>query len=65
MYDNGYGVPKDNVRAYVWWSVAASQGNEYSKVFREMVSERLTPDQLARGQEIATKCFESEYQDCE
>ena len=65
MYDNGYGVPLDNVRAYIWWSVSASQGNEYSKVFREMVSEALTPDQLARGQDIALRCFESGYQDCE
>ena len=65
MYQNGDGVPQNNVRVYVWWSVAAAQGYEDAKTNRDRVSEVLTPDQLARGQEIATKCFESDYQDCE
>jgi TPR repeat protein len=65
MYDSGQGVPQNNIRAYVWYSVAAAQGQEAAKRVRDSVSERLTPDQRARGQEIAAKCFESDYQDCE
>jgi TPR repeat protein len=65
MYANGEGVSQKNVRAYVWWSVAAEQGREDAKNDRDMVFERLTPDQRARGQEIAAKYFESDYQDCE
>ena len=65
MYYSGDGVPQNNVRAYVWWSVAAAQGREDAKNNRDIVSVRLTPDQRARGQEIAAKCFESDYQDCE
>ena len=65
MYANGNGVPQNNVRAYVWWSVAAAQGNEEARGFRDRVADQLTPEQLARGQDMATRCFESDYQDCE
>jgi uncharacterized protein len=65
MYDNGYGVPENDVKAYVWLSVSAAQGNELGKTNRDIVSEQLTRDQKARGQEIAAKCFESGYKDCE
>ncbi|MDB9968879.1 hypothetical protein OAE08_04335 [Gammaproteobacteria bacterium] len=65
MYGNGRGVSENDVEAYVWFSVAVAQGHENARRNRDIVSESLTPDQLARGQEIATKCFESDYQDCE
>jgi hypothetical protein len=65
MYDIGAGVPENDLKAYVWYSVSAAQGDELAKLYRDMVSEQLTSGQLARGQEIATKCFESDYQDCE
>ena len=65
MYDEGEGVPQNDVRAYVWFSVAAAQGNETPRGQRDIVSDRLTPEQLARGQDMATRCFESDYQDCE
>ena len=29
------------------------------------LSDMLTPEQLARGQDMATRCFESDFQDCE
>ena len=65
MYADGEGVPENDVEAYVWFSVAAAQGHETARGNRDIVSEQLTPDQRARGQEIAAKCFESDYQDCE
>ena len=65
MHANGDGVPQSNVRAYIWWSVAAAQGQEDAKRNRGLVTERLTPDQLTQAQQIATRCIESDYQDCE
>jgi TPR repeat protein len=65
MYSSGVGVPMIAVKAYVWFSVSAAQGSERGKIWRDMVSEKLTRDQKERGQEIAAKCFESDYQDCE
>ena len=65
MYANGDGVPQNNVRGYIWWSVAAAQGQEDAKRNRGLVTERLTPDQLTQAQQIAARCIESDYQDCE
>jgi len=65
MYFDGDGVPQNNVRAYVWWSVAAVQGHENAKYNRDIVFEQLTPALRGQAQQIATKCFESDYKDCE
>ena len=65
MYYNGEGIPQNNVRAYVWWSVAAAQGVENARNNRDVISKTLIPEQLARGQDMATRCFESNFQDCE
>jgi TPR repeat protein len=65
QYYTGEGVPQNNVRAYVWWSVAAAQGHETARTNRDIMYEKLTPDQLARGQDMATRCFESDFQDCD
>ena len=65
MHANGDSVPQSNVRAYIWWSVAAAQGQEDAKLNRKIVVERLTPDQLTQAQQIATRCINSDYQDCE
>jgi len=65
MYANGYGVPQNNIRAYVWYSFALAQGLEFARGNRDIVSERLTPTLLGQAQEIAAKCFESDYKDCD
>lgn len=65
MYGDGRGVPQNNLRAYVWSSVAAAQGHENARKIRDITAQQLTPEQLARGQEIATRCFESDYKDCD
>ena len=65
MYLNGEGVPENNIRAYVWWSVSAVLGDEVARGNRDTMAELLTPAQLALAQEQATRCFKSDFQDCE
>ena len=62
---NGDGVPQNNVRGYIWCSVAAAQGKEDAKRNKGVVVGRLTPDQLIQAQQIATRCIDSDYHDCE
>ena len=64
MYNDGRGVPQNGVMAYVWESLAAAQGYEVAKHNRGISAKQLTPEQLARAQEIAARCFESNYKDC-
>ena len=64
MYVNGHGVPQNYLKAYVWFSLSAAQlvvGTEE----RNIIGAKLTPSDLSIAQAIATKCFESNYKDCE
>ena len=65
MYANGYGVPQNNIRAYVWFSVAATQGHQGARGEIGILSERLSPTGREQAQKIATKCLESGYKDCD
>lgn len=54
MYVNGRGVSKDYVRAYAWWNLAAAQGDEQGQQNRNRIEPRLTPEQRAEGQRLAS-----------
>lgn len=57
-YGDGIGVPQDLVKAYAWFSVATANGVEDFMSSRDNTAQRLTPDQLAKGQELAASYFE-------
>ncbi len=67
MYFIGDGVPKDNVKAFSWWSVAEKQG--YNKVWLssnlDKLIHKLTEEQLDQAQALASKCWKSQFQDCD
>ena len=65
MYDNGEGVPENNIRAYVWWSMAKTQGFEQAAVNLDIFKPKMTKQQIAEGQALAAKCYESNYKDCD
>lgn len=65
IYERGIGVEKDDVTAYVWFSVAAANGNEEATVETRSVIERLTSAQLAEAQQKSKRCMASGYEDCE
>jgi Sel1 repeat len=52
FYDNGLGVPRDLVRAYLWLSLAASQGRESASTFRDLIARLMTPAQIAEAQKL-------------
>ena len=54
MYENGQGVPVDLVRAYLWFSLAATASEQnYLKVHRDKFAWRMTSDQIAEAQKLA------------
>jgi TPR repeat protein len=67
-YGNGRGVVFDSVKAYAYFSIAATLdtgGSGSAESARVLMVKRLSPEGLILGQNLATKCFESDYQDCE
>ena len=65
MYYKGDGVPENNIRAYVWWSMAKTQGDTRAATSIDKLKPQMTPQQIADGQALAAKCYESNYTDCD
>jgi len=55
LYERGLGVPQDFVQAHRWYNVAASQGHAEARSARDALGARLTADQLAEAQRLATQ----------
>ncbi|MCD6050438.1 MAG: sel1 repeat family protein [Verrucomicrobia bacterium] len=53
-YASGRGVPKNMVMAYKWLSMAAAQNHEQAIELKNMISERMTPDQISEAERLAT-----------
>ena len=64
MYANGEGVPENDVKAYVWVSMAKANGDELAKEIIDVFKTEMTKEQIAKAQELAAKCYESDYKDC-
>lgn len=52
LYEMGRGVPQDHVTAYVWYSIAASHGNENAMANRDASSKRLTQSEMLDAQAL-------------
>ena len=53
MYNNGGGVPEDDVRAYAWLNLAAEQGFEPAVKVSDSLRERMTRKQIARARKLS------------
>ena len=49
MYYFNYG---DRVSAYMWFDLAAAQGNAFAAMFLRNTSDKMTPDQIAEAQKL-------------
>jgi TPR repeat protein len=65
MYRRGQGVARNSVRAFVWFSRAASRGDASAKVELREVSQTMKPEELAQAREMAEACEASNYRSCE
>jgi TPR repeat protein len=65
LYYLGDGVPQNFIRSYVWMSMAKAQGNKSATDNLEILKPKMTKQQIAEGQALAARCYESNYFDCE
>ena len=57
MYGGGMGVPKDFVRAYAWFNLAAGRGWKTPARVRDRLAEIMSPEQVAEAQELACELY--------
>jgi uncharacterized protein len=53
MYAEGRGVPQDDVRAHMWFSLSTAQGEQRAVKALDMAERRMTPAQIAEAQKLA------------
>lgn len=63
-YHKGQGVDKNNVHAFKWWRLAANDGHQNAPYFLEVISKRMTKNDIALAYSLVKKCQESQFQDC-
>ena len=59
MYANGEGVPEDLVYARMWFTLSAAQDNETAQGNKEIVEQRMTPEQIAEAQRLSAEWLEA------
>jgi TPR repeat protein len=55
FYQHGEGVPQSNVLAYMMFSIASARGYEGSSYMLTNLQKKMTPEDIAKGQELAAK----------
>jgi TPR repeat protein len=63
-YAMGQGVPRDYIRAYMWWTLAAVSGDEGVVRNRDIISKRMTSQQIGEAQQMARDCQRLKFKDC-
>ena len=51
----GTGVPQDNVLAYIWFDLAAAQGNELAQDNKDRAERQMTREQIAEAQRMSSE----------
>ncbi len=53
LYSMGYGVPRDFVQAYKWYSLAGANGNKNAATLRDALAKQITSYQIAEAHKLA------------
>jgi hypothetical protein len=53
MYEGGHGVPQDRVQAHMWFSLASAEGSELADAFRDALTKKMTPAEIAEARRLA------------
>ena len=65
MYEEGKGVEQDYVKAHMWLNIAAIDGNSRTTGYRDIIAEKMTPAQIEKAQEAASRCIKQNFKNCD
>jgi TPR repeat protein len=65
MFRKGEGVPKNQVRAHMWFSFAAKRGDASARAELREVSRTMTAQEISQAEAMARACEASNYRACE
>ena len=59
LYWGGEGVPQDYVQAHMWYSLAATLGNETPPDAHDVIARAMSPAQIAEAERMAREWLEN------
>jgi TPR repeat protein len=65
MFRRGQGVPKNPLRARMWFSLAAKRGDVGGRAALGQLSRTLTQQEISQSDAMANACEASNYRQCE
>ena len=65
MYRKGEGVLQNDILAHMWLNISGANGDEDARKNRDIVAERMTPQDISAAQEQARVCMNTGYQECD
>jgi TPR repeat protein len=65
MYDQGQGVAQDYVRAHMWLNLGAASGAANKVKSRDIVASKMTSQQIAQAQIMASDCKQKNFKGCD
>jgi len=57
-YQFGRGVPEDDVLAYMWYNLAATQENR-ARLNKDLIEQQMTREQIAEAQRLSREWIEA------
>ena len=65
IYNNGWGVLLDFVRAHMWFNIAATSGDsKYAYKYRDIVAKRMNSAQISEAHKLVRECIRKKYKGC-
>ena len=65
QYGKGQGVAQDYVRAHLWLNLGAVPGDADAMMLRDIITRKMTPQQVADAQKMARECQERKFKGCD
>ena len=64
VHRNGEGVAQSDVKAFLWWTLAAQKGSSKAKTFIRETRGVIRKHHAAEARQLAQICDQSSYQHC-
>ena len=64
MYDNGTGVPQDNIMVHIWFNVSSANGFSMAVENKDKLAASMTTEDISKAQSMARECMNSGYTEC-
>ena len=61
---HGQGVPMDDVRAHMWFNLAAAKGDADAVKNRDIAASKMTQQQMAEALKLARECQARDFKGC-